>query len=136
MDDQKRVSPYRGCWIVFLLLIGVPLAFYLIIEAAISFYQPQFARLNPASARAIGCGLGSIFHMSCIVGGILREPWRALCSRVKEFFANLPCGIGFALTCYWEDLKNDGALFIPYMAIIGVCLYFAIDGAIIAISLL
>ena len=136
MDDNKRYSPYHGCWVVFLLLIGVPLALYAVINTAISFYQPQFARLNPASSRAIGCLLGSVYHLSCIVAGLLRDPWRALCYRVKEFFENLPCGLPFAFRCYWEDMKNDGALFVPYAAIMIACLWLAIDGAVTALSLL
>lgn len=136
MDDNKKYSPYHGCWVVFLLLIGVPLALYAVVAAAISFYQPQFARLNPASARCIGCLLGSVYHLSCIVAGLLRDPWRALRYRVKEFFANLPCGLPFAFQCYWEDMKSDGALFVPYAAIIGTCLYFAIEGGITALSYL
>lgn len=136
MDDNKKYSPYHGCWVVFLLLIGVPLALYAVVAAAISFYQPQFARINPASARCIGCLLGSVYHMSCIISGLLRDPWRALCYRVKEFFENLPCGLPFAFRCYWEDMKSDGVLFIPYTAIIGACLYFAIEGAVTALSYL
>lgn len=136
MDDNKSYSPYHGCWMVFLLLIGVPLALYTVISVAINYYQPQFARINPASARCIGCILGSIYHFSCILGGLLRDPFRALCYRVSEFFSNLPCGLGFACSCYWEDMKSDGALFVPYAAIIGICLYFAIEGGITALSLL
>lgn len=136
MDDNHQYSPYHGCWVVLLILIGVPLALYMVIEAAITFYQPQFARINPSSARCIGCLLGSVFHMSCVVCGLLRDPWRAVCYRVKEFFENLSCGLGFALECYWEDMKHDGVLFIIYASIIGVCLYFAIEGGITALSYL
>lgn len=136
MDSNKKYSPYHGCWVIFLMLICIPLAFYFIISVLINHYQPHFAQVNPASARCLGCLLGSIFHLSCLIGGLLRDPWRAFCYRVKEFFANLSCGLSFALSCYWEDMKTDGALLLPYLAIIGVCLYFAIEGGITALSLL
>ena len=136
MDDNKKYSPYHGFPVTLLALIGVPLVFWLVISSAIDFYQPQFARVNPASARCIACILGSIYHFSCILGGLLRDPWHALIYRIKEFFENLPCGLPFALRCYWEDLRQDGALFIIYAAIIGTCLFFAIEGGITALSLL
>lgn len=136
MDDQKRTSPYRGCWMVLLLLIGVPLLLYGILSIALAYYYPHSMRLNQATARCLGCGLGSLYHMGCIISGLLREPFHAICYRVKEFFANLSCGLPFALRCYWDDMKHDGLLFLPYAAIIGICLYIAIQGAITALSLL
>ena len=136
MDDNKSYSPYHGCWVIFLLLIGVPVVFYAVVYAAVYAYEPHFSRLNQVSAQCIGCGLGTVFHLSCIIAGTLRDPFRALCSRVKEFFANLPCGLPFALQCYREDLRQDGALFVPYAIIIGVCMYLTIDGVVAAFALL
>lgn len=136
MDDNKKYSPYHGCWMVLLALIGVPLLAYAIILAALRYYEPQFYRLNPASAQCLGCLVGSFFHMSCIIGGLLRDAWRAFCFRIREFLENLPCGLPFALQCYWEDMKQDGVLFLPYAMIIGACLYFAIEGGITALSYL
>ena len=121
---------------ILLILICVPLVFWFIISTLLNHYQPHFARVNPDSARCLGCLLGSIFHMSCLLGGLLRNPWRAFRYRIKEFFANLPCGLPFALSCYWEDMKTEGALFVPYMAIIGTCLYLAIDGGLKVLALL
>ncbi len=136
MDSNKKYSPWHGFPFVLLMLIGVPLLMYLVISAAVNYYQPQFARVNPASSRCIACMLGSIYHASCVMGGLLRDPWRVLVYRVKEFFENLPCGLPFALSCYWDDLKNDGCLFLIYAAIIGGCLYLAIEGGITALSML
>ena len=136
MEDSLKRSPYRGCLVVFAALIAVPLLAWLLIGAALAYYEPQFYHLNPASAQCLGCLVGSFFHMSCVIAGLLREHWRALCYRVKEFFANLSCGLPFALRCYWEDMRQDGILFLPYATIIAVCLYLAIDGGIIVFSLL
>ena len=134
MDDNKRYSPYHGCLVVFAALIGIPLVAYLIVRVSLDYFEPQFHRLNPKSAQCIGCLVGSFFHFSCIVGGVFREAFRAVCYRVKEFFANLSCGPAFAIQCYFEDMKQDGVLFLPYTAIVITCLYLAIEGGLYVLS--
>ena len=136
MDTNKQYSSRHGAWVIILALIGVPLVVWLVVSTAIDYYQPQFARVNPASARCIACIIGSLYHFSCVLGGLLRDPFRDFVYRVKEFFCNLPCSFAFAIRCYWEDLKEDGPMFIIYSVIIGTCLFFAIEGGITALSLL
>lgn len=136
MDDNKQYSPYHGCLVVIFFLIAVPLALWGILDGAMAHFRPYDAWINGPGARFIGFGLGSIFHMSCIICGILRQPFRAVCYRVKEFFENLPVSLGYAFECYWDDLKQDGVLFIIYAAIIGACLALAIDGGLETLALI
>ena len=131
MRSENPLAARRGFWVILLFLLGVPFLFWLLVASLIHYYQPQFARLNPASARFIGLGLGSLYHGCCILAGLLKQPWHALVDRVKEFFANLLCSPSFAFSCYWEDLKDDGGpIFLIYAIIIGGCLYLSIDGCI------
>ena len=136
MDDNKQYSPYHGCLVVIFFLIAVPLALWGILDGAMAYFRPYDAWINGPGARFIGFGLGSIFHMSCIICGILRQPFRAVCYRVKEFFENLPVSLGYAFECYWDDMKQDGVLFIIYTAIIGACLALAIDGGLETLALI
>jgi hypothetical protein len=55
---------------------------------------------------------------------------------VKEFFENVPVSLGYAFGCYWDDMKQDGVLFIIYAAIIGTCLALAIDGGLETLALI
>ena len=115
MDDNKQYSPYHGCLVVIFFLIAVPLALWGILDGAMAYFRPYDAWINGPGARFIGFGLGSIFHMSCIICGILRQPFRAVCYRVKEFFENLPVSLGYAFECYWDDMKRAN----PWMCIDG-----------------
>lgn len=118
MQDYKGYSPYHGVWVVALLLCAVPAVFALVIWLALSTYQPQYETMNGPTALCIGFGLGSVFHLSCIVVGMLRKPFRAVAFRVSEFFQNLACSPGFAFREYWEDVKQDGVAFDIYLLII------------------
>lgn len=134
MDDNKKYSPYHGCLLVFAALILVPVVAWLIFRVSLDAFQPRYARINPESAKCLGCLVGSFFHISCIVGGVFRSAWRAFCYRVKEFFENLPCGLSFALQCYWEDMKQDGVLLLPYAAIVITCLVMAIQSGLYVLA--
>ena len=136
MDDNKKYSPYHGCLVVLFFLIAVPLGLWAVIDGAMAYYRPEQAWINGPGARLIGFGLGSIFHLSCVVCGILRAPFRAVCYRVKEFFENLSVSVGYAFECYWDDMKQDGVLFILYAGIIGACLALAIDGGLETLALI
>ena len=127
MQDNKTYSPYHGALIVIIALIAVPVGLRLLFWVALDYYKTNFPALNDLTANFLGGFLGLLFHLSCMIGGLMRGSFRVVVYRVKEFFANLPCSLGFALRCYWEDLQTDGALFIIYMLIIGGNLYFTVD---------
>lgn len=118
MQDHKTYSPYHGVWAVVLMLSIVPIALSWLIGIVLAVYQPQMPALNAASARCVGCGLGTVFHLACIIGGLLRESFRTLCFRISEFFANLACSASFAFQSYWDDMKQDGVVFDIYLLII------------------
>lgn len=137
MDNEyKQQSPYRGMWVVLLLLIVPPIVFYALVSGVMEKYSHYSDALDSASARAFGCGVGTLFHLSCIISGVLTPGWRALKYRIGEFFENLVGGLGFALSSYWDDMRTDGVTFIIYMPIIVVNAVIAVDGILDAIALL
>ena len=118
MNDYKDESPYKGVPIICLVLIGVPLVFYGIVRVIIFKFQPQFGEeLNQATAVAFGFGVGVLFHLACIIAGLMLEPLVAVITRVREFFSNLPISASLAFTVYFKDLKDGGVVFWIYLLI-------------------
>lgn len=111
MDSNKKYSPYHGIWVVILCMIAGPAVLTIIIESTLKIVQPFHFRVNAPSARFVGCGLGFVFHIILIVGGALREPYEALKFRISEFRENLAGSFRFALQCYWDDVRQYGAVF-------------------------
>ena len=123
--DGKNESPYRGLWVILLVLAVVPVVFYLCLLGPLLTWQTRFSReMNEASARVFGFGLGIVFHLSCWVGGSFRHAIDAVKKRVVDFFENVRVSLGFALECYLDDMKNDGValllMLIPVVACVAV----------------
>lgn len=135
-NEYKRQSPYRGFWVIMLFLILVPLGLYSLVNAVLEEYSPYSAALDSATARALGCGFGFLFHMICMLSGVLTAGWEALKYRLREFFENLIVGVGYAISSYWEDMRNDGVTFIIYMSVILANLAIMVSGIRDAIALL
>lgn len=135
-NEYKRQSPYRGFWVIMLFLILVPLGLYGIVNAVLEEYSRYSDALNSATARALGCGFGFLFHMICVISGVLTAGWEALKYRLREFFENLIVGVGYAFSSYCEDLRNDGVTFIIYMSVIVANFAIMVSGIRDAIALL
>ncbi|MBE5809369.1 MAG: hypothetical protein E7318_00365 [Clostridiales bacterium] len=136
MHKQKHQPPYRGFWVILLIMILVPITFAVLLYLFISAYTTGTKALHAASAQGIGFGLGFIFHMMCFVGGSFRQGWSALKFRISEFFQNLSLGLGYAITTYWEDLRDDGMTFSICMLVIVIGLCISLDGLYDALKLL
>lgn len=126
-DENKVQSPYRGFWVILLCLIGVPLATYFTVQGAVDMWSPFSARVNALTGRALGFGVGSLFHLTCLIGGLLKEPFRAVLYRLGEFKENLRVSVGFAFACYWDDMKSDGVVLLICLVIIGACAWLSLD---------
>ena len=118
MQESNDRNPFRGILPTALLLIIVPIVFILIIEETLAVLYPQLTYVNAPSARFVGCAMGLLFHLSCMLTGLLRPSFRLFKYRVGEFFQNLRCSLGFALSCYWDDILQDGVAFDLYLLII------------------
>lgn len=134
--EYKKQSPYRGLWVILLMLICVPLMFFGVLYAALEFHQPYQTALNLASAKTIGFGLGAVFHLSCAVAGVFTTPLKAIFYRIGEFFENLVVSPSFAFESYWEDMKNDGVVFLIELPILVANLLLLLDGLLEVLPLL
>ena len=75
-NEYKRQSPYRGFWVILLLLIVPPLVCFGIVDAVLDAYSKWPQALDDASAKALGCWLGFLVNMICLLSGLLTE-WRS-----------------------------------------------------------
>lgn len=135
-NEYKHQSPYRGCWVILLFLILVPAGLYALVNAVLMEYSPYSDALDAATAKALGCGFGFLFHVICMLSGVLTAGWEAVKYRLGEFAENLIVGFRYAVASYWEDICTDGVTFIMYFSIILVNVYFMIQGIREAIALL
>ncbi len=135
-NEYKRQSPYRGMWVILIMLIMPPALCYGIVTAVQAEFSKAPAALDAATAKALGCGMGFLFHMICILSGVLTAGWQALKYRIREFFENLIVGIGYAFSSYWEDMRTDGVTFILYLSIILANAAIMVDGLRDALALL
>lgn len=125
---MENKSPYRGMWAVIIALIIFPVFCWFILDAALARCIPHTPEINAATAQAVGFGLGTLFHLSCMVAGTLTEPFLAVKNRIKEFFENLIVSFPFALKYYIYSIKTDGIVFWIYFAIMIACALISADG--------
>ena len=135
-NENKRQSPYRGFWITMILLILPPLLCYGLVDAILDKFSTWPEPLDTATARALGCGLGFLFHMICVLSGVLTDGWEAVKYRIGEFCENLIIGAGYAFRTYWEDMWTDGVTFLIYGSVILINTVIAVDGLLEAAALL
>lgn len=127
-SNDKYQSPYRGFWVVMLLMILIPLIAFWLINDLFSKYSRFSEVLDIASAKALGCGIGFLFHLSFIISGVLTPGWQAVKYRIGEFFENLVVGVGYAFKTYLEDMRDDGVTFLFQLIVILINLAIALDG--------
>lgn len=128
IGEHKNKSPYHGVAIACFFMILVPVVMYLIMRALLFELQPASGReLNEASARVLGLGIGVIFHLGCIIGGVLKDSFKIVANRVIEFFDNLKFSFKLAWKCYIEQLRDGGIAFWIMLGIMvtNFCVFFS-----------
>ena len=90
--------------------------------------ENHISRANKTFACGVGFGLGTIFHLSCIVAGAFDEPFILLKRRVADFFENLTVSPSLAFRCYAQDIRDDGVTFTVYFLIMLACFVLAVNG--------
>lgn len=128
IGEHKNKSPYHGVAIACFLMILVPVVMYLIMRTLLFELQPASGReLNEASARVLGLGIGVLFHLGCIIGGVLKDSFKIVVNRVKEFFDNLKFSFKLAWKCYIEQLRDGGIAFWIMLGIMvtNFCVFFS-----------
>ena len=135
-NEYKRQSPYRGFFIIMVLLILPPMICWGLADAILDKFSTWPDALDDATAKALGCGLGFLFHMICVLCGVLTDGWQALKYRIGEFYENLTVGVGYAFSSYWEDMRTDGVTFIIYGSVILINTFLTLDGVMDCIAIL
>ncbi|MBQ7874627.1 MAG: hypothetical protein IJ306_05660 [Oscillospiraceae bacterium] len=124
----KNKKLYHGFWFECFLLIIVPLGFYFMFLWLFGSFYPLRKEINEISARALGFGLGSVYHASCLVAGAFAPAWEAVRFRFSNLFENLTYSVKIAAKGYLYDLKSEGVEFWVYFAIICVCAFLGASG--------
>ena len=122
----KENSPYKGIWWSLFFLIFVPVILYFTIFGA----AKAISKMSTIECRYIalmfGFGVGSLFHMTLILSGLIKESFIAVCVRVGHFFQNLKVNAKFAFKYYWFELKDTGCVFwiylLPIVTSLTVCI--------------
>lgn len=121
MGIKSKKTPYQGLWVFLPLMVLPSICITVLLYLAISKWQPQFGvELNLATAKAIGCGSGILFHFSCWLMGVFTEDFQAVKKRLKEFLANVVVSARLAFSCYWDDVKTLGLCFWIDFAVIAL----------------
>ena len=119
MDDGRERSIYRGIVVSSLVLIIIPIIPFLLIYFAILKYDTTMSdEMRLYSAMMFGFGTGSLFHISCILLGFLRDDFKILLKRIRNFFSNLFVSPKVAIICYKSELKEGGVVFWIHLLII------------------
>ncbi len=112
LDENKRKSPYHGVFLASFLMVLVPVVCYIVFRALLFNGQTHVTdEMNEASAKALGFGIGFLFHMACIIAGVLEESFKIVVHRVVEFFDNLKFSFKLACNCYADDIRENGVAF-------------------------
>ena len=127
-NNDKRQSPYRGFWVIVLMMIGFPVLSYLIVHGVLEEFSRSSDALDLATSKALGCGIGFLFHLCLVISGVLTPGWMAVKYRLGEFFENLVVGIGYAFETYWEDMRDDGVTLLVEVTLILINLLIALSG--------
>ena len=130
-ENGRKVSPYKGVWLVTFLLIIVPIIFYIIIRLIMFKFQPSLEKdIKEFSSLAVGFGLGFVFHLACIIAGLFKGTIVVIIKRIKEFFETLNISFKLAIKSYFDNVKEDGLVFYIYFIIVGTNLGLALYGLI------
>ncbi len=128
MDNDPKKSPYQGIFIKVIVLVLPPVVLTWLFYGVITRWQSWYSyELNWASAKALGCGLGGLFHLSCWISGAFRQDFRAVKERLKEFFENVSVSLGLAFTWYLRDVKTLGLAFWIDISVMAVNFVIFID---------
>lgn len=122
MDNENGgKSPYHGAFLSLFLLITVPLVFVIVLSLVLTGFRGSSKNINLMSARAIGFGLGTLFHLGCITCGMFGDSFKVVIKRIIGFFSDLRVSIGTAFHGYLWSIKHHGVTFWIYLLPVVAC---------------
>ena len=112
IGEHKNKSPYHGVGLACFFMIAIPVVMYIIIRSLLFELQPTMGKeVNEMSARVLGLGIGVVFHLGCIIAGVLKDSFKIVVNRVVDFFDNLKFSFKLAWKCYVDQLRDGGIAF-------------------------
>lgn len=109
---NQNKSPYHGMLVAAVVMTLPSPIVTLVMYLLFNEFQPQFSHeLNLTSAVAVGFGVGTVYHMCCVITGAFADHWAVVKNRVKEFFADLTVSFPLAITWWYNDVKTNGLAF-------------------------
>ena len=112
MNDGIKRNPYKGILVTCILLIAVPIVMYLLFKKVIFTNQGKFITyLNNASALCAGFGVGFLFQLSCVIGGLFKGSFSVVKNRVFNLFSDMTISFKYAIRMYWDDIVENGVVF-------------------------
>lgn len=129
MNEEKNVSPYRGVILSTIILIVVPILFYILFDFVLKECQTKFSEeMNHYTAIFFGFLCGFLFQMTCVITGLLTKSFLVVINRVKSFFEDLRISFKMAIKFYWHDIKENGIVFWIHFIVILFTLIMTIYG--------
>lgn len=112
----KNKNPYKGMLVsIFFMCLPSAALFFIIYMCAKNFYDSDYSFILAA---AFGLLVGFLGHIMMCIMGLFKGEFKAVVKRIAHFFSNVKVSFKFALTFYWEDLKEDGINFWVFSSII------------------
>ena len=126
--NGKRVNPYRGIWIAFIMMFVIPaIAFFLTYYATTHFFDHPF-EVNINICLSVSGFVGVLFVLISLLSGDVRDIFLAFIDRVQEtrvLFDGIFTKEGWKW--YWRRFLDDGGiifwvmiLFLLFYAAIGI----------------
>ena len=99
--------------------------FSLLIYAAFSSFSRGPEETNIYYGFGFGCATSFVFMLAFIVAGGLKNSYEIVVSRWMDFFESLQISFKFAISEFFENIKDDGMVFWLYILIMIIQVYVA-----------
>lgn len=128
---SERKEPYKGIWVTVSMLVFPPILLYFVFVTALNrSFVVDRVTINDYSCICLGFGTGLIYQSAVILAGSLKEDFKALFTRIRNYFENLQVSRSFAKRMHRDDLKEDGIEIWIYILIIFLNFLFFMFGLI------
>lgn len=128
--EGKNVNPFKHLWLSALILTIVPIGFFLLVFCVVHRYSREPIEGVIYTSMCFGGAAGTLFHMSCIIGGLFKNELKVVVKRLGNLFSNLTYSRKMAFMIYKEDVKENGISFWVHSFVILAFLGFTIYGVI------
>lgn len=119
--ENTEKSPYHGIVVSCIMLVVLPIIVTVLFNILFQKLENFNEDFNKSAAYAIGCGVGTLFHLICILNGLLKKPFNVVKERVSEFIEDFSISKKMAFRGWLDSVKHDGIVFWIYISIMVAC---------------